>query len=299
MCVSRCEFMGGRTHEMDPTQDSKSGSFFDNDTIEEKSFDCKSCPRKFPSQQALAGHRNIHRGEWESLLDMPNQVTKPINPPTFASVHLLTLVKPPNTLIGPSTQYHLANLTNTLNGQLATRSLASHNNTLMKEPSSRYQLANPTKTLKGPFTNGINTLLGSSFIAPQSNIFGPIKTPCMSLVREANHPHGKLALGVRYESMIQKPFQCRCVGQSDMLLRARGSPLFGMKQMMGGGNIRRFGTNKSHVDTISFLTTAGSGSSSFQPRDAHDDGVARWSHALVPQPDHNGENVDVDLELKL
>ncbi|KAK1438488.1 hypothetical protein QVD17_04297 [Tagetes erecta] len=285
--------MGGRTRETDPTQDSKSGSFCDNDTIEKKYFHCTSCTRKFPSQQALAGHRNIHRGEWESLLDMPDQVTKPI---TFASVHQGTLVKPTNTLIGPSPPYHLANFTNTLNGPLAARSSASHTNIYtLKEPSPMYHLANyPTKTLiKRPFSN---TLLSPSLIAPQSYLFGPIKTPYMCLVRQPNHPNGKLALGVRYESMIQKPFQRRFVGQSDMLLRTCGSPLFGMRQMMGG-NIRRFGTNISQVDSISFLTIAGSGSSSFQPRDAHDNGIARWSHGLVPQPDHNGENVDLELKL--
>ncbi|KAI3812773.1 hypothetical protein L1987_17485 [Smallanthus sonchifolius] len=452
-------------HETDPTQDStgllqrkciwkkvkgkydaspahiapsKSSTSFDNDTKEEKDFLCSSCARKFSCQQALAGHRNIHRGEWESLLDIPDpgkvdqccelpiktqaslvsnpisalkwqssrntssmqrdasstihkpllcapqhtlcnptniregvttnapliHVAKPKNSLTFTCVHQSPLVKPTNnhkvplprhtlanptyTLKGPSHLYHLATSTNTLKGPLPWHSLARPIN-ILKGPSPTdtpkpHPLANPTNTLKGSslfratnlFPNAINTFLRPSLIAPQRPFFGSINTPHMPSIRDPNHPqdncakpHGKLALGVRYESMIHKPCQCRRVGQGDMLLRT-SSLLFGTKQMMRG-NIRSFGANSSLADLRSLLTTADSAStsrseggfsskthdlisSSFHPKggkgieandlfpltqalESHQQGIAHLSQGLLPQPDHNGEEVDLDLKL--
>ncbi|KAI3713556.1 hypothetical protein L1987_72135 [Smallanthus sonchifolius] len=329
---------------------SKSSTSSGNDTKEEKDFLCSSCACKFSCQQALAGHRNIHRGEWESLLDIPdhgkadqccelpnktqtclvsNPITalkwqsssrnttsmqrdasstihkpllcKPKNTLTFTCVHQSPLVKPTNTLKGPHL-YHLATSTNTLKGPLPWHSLASPIN-ILKGPSPRCHLANPkesstpnplanrpTNTFKGspvfrPPNLLTNTFLRPSLIAPQRPFFGSRKTPHMPSIQDPNHPldncakpHGKLALGVRYESMIHKPCRCRRVGPSDMLLRT-SSLSFGTKQMMRG-NIRSEGgfSSKTH-DLIS---------SSFQPRGGKG----------IEANDHNGDQ-EVDLDLKL
>ncbi|MFS8029906.1 putative transcription factor C2H2 family [Helianthus anomalus] len=235
---------------------------------------------------------------------------------------------PTNTLNGPSSKCHLPYPSHTLIKSLAQYPLANPINTFESSSSS-----SPLDF----FPNATNNLLRPSLIAPQQSfaaklpLMPSIVDPNRPIDNCTNLIIGELAtaLGLRYESMIHKPGQRKRVGQNDKVLRT-GSSLFDSKKMMGG-NARHFGNNSNIADSRSLLTAEASdstsrtesggsskthdlSSSSIQPRggkgieatdlfpvtpahEIHHRDNAQSSQGQVPQPDHKGDDVDLDLKL--
>ncbi|KAL4570711.1 hypothetical protein LXL04_026372 [Taraxacum kok-saghyz] len=97
-----------------------------NEERNNKMFSCSSCPRKFASQHAMAGHRNIHRSEWELLLQERHPIVDPTN-----------TLKSPSSLANPTT--------------ILKRSSGPSN--ILKESSrgaTHYTFLRVTKTLRKP-----------------------------------------------------------------------------------------------------------------------------------------------------
>ncbi|KAL7611184.1 hypothetical protein Lser_V15G09959 [Lactuca serriola] len=183
---------------------SKSISSSDQEIGEEhKSFSYSSCPRKFSSQYAMAGHKNIHRSEWESILeDIPDEskMQHPKLPCNLKPSHSHNSTKIALKLQSPgysrsnlshitSTRIHkrlpcalpspLANPTNTLEALWSRYSLGNHKNTLRGQ-SLGWPLTNPTNSLKRPLGyplgNPENSLRRLATCAPRCHLINSVNT---------------------------------------------------------------------------------------------------------------------------
>ncbi|KAI3727697.1 hypothetical protein L6452_16315 [Arctium lappa] len=163
---------------------------------EERVFCCASCPRKFSSQQAMAGHRNTHRSEWDYRSTVSNNTSSTIPMPSLGAPQY-PLAKPSNVLKGSPicvSRYPLADRGNTFKVPSSTcvprYSMVKANPTIahkgptpgycgaLKGPIAGYPLAkaNPTIALKGP-TTGYPLIRANPTIAHK----GPIPGYCGAL----------------------------------------------------------------------------------------------------------------------
>ncbi|KAI3710747.1 hypothetical protein L2E82_40539 [Cichorium intybus] len=157
---------------------SLSSSSSNEETSEEhKVFTCSSCSRKFSNQHAMAGHRNIHRSEWESILQDISEEGKMQSiklPCNLQSFHLHNATIPLKQQSSGNSHSTLSNNTSsTIHKTLPCPPPypSANARNLLQEPPVRartHSLVNPTSSLKHPsacvpcypLVNSTNTLKG-------------------------------------------------------------------------------------------------------------------------------------------
>ncbi|KAI3501375.1 hypothetical protein L1887_29241 [Cichorium endivia] len=307
---------------------SLSSSSSNEETSEEhKVFTCSSCSRKFSNQHAMAGHRNIHRSEWESILqDISEEGKKqsiklPCNLQSF-HFHNATI---------PLKQQSPGNTHSTLSNNTSSRIhktlpcpppyLSANAKNLLQEPPVRaptHSLVNPTSSLKHPsacvpcypLVNSTKTLKGPVPRYPLANHINILKrqSPSWPLANPTNSL-GRLAACAPRCPLIdpvntlegpssKHPMVNPTKNLNEQSPRAEHAP---SPSQEGGGS-----SEARDFFSSSLQSTGGRGIKAhnlFAPTPAKErQNTDHSSEGPTTPRNNNGENessLDIDLELKL